>query len=174
MTTYKETRGTEGVIANDAHVPADPANRDWAEKTLVESQGGFSPDAAPTLPIADARAAAIAQVEGEADRRRAYWMPKGVTAQSLLVLQLMEAEKCLADGTPTAGEYPLLAALIDEVGIDVSAVATAIVAQVGQIKSEWVPIEETRSGAVFDLNSAANQDEIDAILAAISWPALGS
>lgn len=174
MTTYKETRGTEGVIANDAHVPADPANRDWAEKTLVESQGGFDPDAAPVLPIAEAIAAAIAQVEGEADRRRAYWMPKGVTAQSLLVLQYLEATACLADGTPTPGEYPLLAALIDEVGIDVSAVATAVNAQVAAIKSEWVPIEEVRAGAVFDLNSAANQDEIDAILAAISWPALGS
>jgi hypothetical protein len=169
--TYKTSRADSGVLKNDtAHVPEDPANRDFAGYQAHVLEGGDTDDAL-VLDIEDAIAAAVRAVELEADRRRHARIPAGATSAALLIFRHLEAVPAIAEGgSADPADYPLLAALMPSVGETVGAVATATQATFNLVKGEWKDIETVRAAAVFSLASATNQAQIDAILAAISWP----
>lgn len=170
-TTYQETKTAPGIIADGKHVPEDPSNKDWAAKLIEEATEGIDPSPALTLPLSDAKAAAKIVVDRQADAERAKHMPAGATAQSLFILKMLEAQACDADVSPTAGEYPLLQAQVNNVGLpDLAAVADAVLAEVATLKTAVAAIEVERTNAHDAINAAANQDAIDAILAAVSWP----
>ncbi len=170
MTTYTATKSVGGIIADGAHVPADPANRDWQAKLIAESGGPISIDPEIVLGLSEAKAAAKLVVDRMADAERAKHMPAGLTAQSLLLLRLGEAERCDVDGTPTAGEYPLLQAEVGTTGVDLAAVADAVLAEVAALKTDLAAIEAVRVSAREDIDGTTMQSQIDAILAAIVWP----
>jgi len=170
LPTYNLTKG-EGVIADGAHVPNDPSNRDRQQISTLTIEELYAPGAKIELPIADAIDAAIATVDALADLERKRHIPPGETSQTWFVLRYLEAQECLADGTPTAPEYPLLAAQIPSLGADVSLVATAVVALTDAMIGLWKPIEEERAATNFALASCTTQAQIDALIAAIEWPA---
>lgn len=49
-------------------------------------------------------------------------------------------------------------------------VADAVIAEVAAIKTAWAAIEDVRVTNIAALEACANQAQIDAILAAITWP----
>lgn len=168
--TYTATKSGTGIVADGYHVPEDPGNRDWQTKLVDDAGGGTDADPAPTLGLADAKAAARRIVDAEAERRMGALLPLGAAAQTHWLLRRQEAIDIASDGTPTAGEFPLLNAEVGESGADLAEVAAAVLAEEAALRTALAPIVAVAVEARNDIEGCGNQSEIDAVLAAIVWP----
>lgn len=153
-------------------VPDDPANYRWQEYQAWLAAGNTAtPEPAPDLPTAKANAQS--ELERQAGVERDRWGPKGALADLWFTQRLAQAKLADADGTPTTGEYPLLDAEVGVTGVDLAAVADAVIA-------EWATLEEKLAGIATvyvtkkaAIASAANVGAVQTIVngLAAAWPA---
>jgi len=168
MVTYRSLRTGDGILADDTLVPENTDLAAWNDYlAFVDGEG--TPDPAPQLAIELERAGAVEEVSAQAAEERLKTLPGGSNLTHWH-LRAREAELANVDGTPTAIEYPLLAAEVGRTGVDIAAVATVVVAEIDTVKAAWAAIETVRLTANDSVNSQADVAGIDAALAAIVWP----
>lgn len=166
MGAYRLSSGG-GVVrtADGAFIPQDTRNADWnAYQAWLAVPN--TPDAIPVPDLAPYKAARSAEIRAEAERRRQVVAP--LTLADLL--RFREAELAAVDGTPTAGEYPLLDAQATATSSTIAAVATAVVAENLALREDLAPIEEALRLGLAAITAAANVAAVDAAVAAIVWP----
>ncbi len=158
------------VLRSDgSEFPQDPGNVIYQE-WLAFTAGGGSTTAAPTVTLAARKLAAQAYLRDRAADLRLTALGSRQADSVFQALRFREAQDCEADGSPTEGEYPLLAAEIGSNGANLDEVHDNVLAELATLKTDLVAIEEVRIGAHDDVEGAADAVDIDAILAAVVWP----
>lgn len=174
MPTYRlSSSGGVVRLADNVHIPADVANRDW-QGYLAFSAAGGTPDAATELSLSDKRAAAKLSVNAAAELHRGTSIVGPGSATALWqALRFSEADRANADssGNRTSGNYPLLAAEIPETAATVGLVMSAILTERTTLITAFAAIENIRRTAFADIDAAGSNSAVDAVVAAITWPA---
>lgn len=158
-----------GVKRGGAFIPDDDGNKDWRAYQAWLTGGGV-PDAAVTLTLAEYQARARVEVDRQAEAERLAHVSAGSGQAEVDLERYLEADAAAVDGSITAGEYELLEAEIPEHGADVAAVATYVQAERAARKTALAAIEDVRVTAHSDIDAAANEAAVDAVVAAVSWP----
>ena len=83
-----------------------------------------------------------------------------------------DARVCLADPSPDATDYPMIAAEVGITGATLTDVATAVVTKANEWKIISGAIEAVRLGTKQAVDAATTEAEVDAVCAAINWPTL--
>ena len=152
--------------------PALGDNQAYGEPELVQNGGRwklFTPlvDIAEA-PIEAVRAASAAAVDAAAESARLRFITPGAGQAMVYQQKAAEARAILAGGD---GPFPHLQA---EVGITAPSLAE-VAAVVMAMENAWLAvsaaIEAKRLAGKRDIAQAQSQAEVDAILAAIEWPA---
>ena len=159
------------VLRSDgAEFPQDPGNvlyQIWVAFT----GGGGSTTAAPTISLATRKALGKDVAADRAAAARLVLFGGRQEDAAFQALRFREAQDCAADGTPTEGEYPLLASEIGTNGADLAAVETNVLAELATLKTDLAAIETLRAAADVDVDASVDQPEIDAVLAALDYDA---
>lgn len=169
MAAYQITDG--GVLRerDSAFIPNDPANRDWQEY-LAWVGAGNTADPAPTPTLAEEKASAVKTIERQFTSRVNTMDPPLRPLSVAEVLLIREVDTVETDGSPSAGDYPMLAAMVPDVGADVGAVGTVLRAEFDANSTALAGLEAARRAGVTAVNAAADSAAVAAALAAVAWP----
>lgn len=167
--SYKATPTGAGWIRSDgAFVPFDATNRDY-QTYLAWVAAGNSADPAIEPTLSDAQEDAQKYLEQEADRRRRTDFK---SASDLVWWRelVLEAQAADADGSITAGEYPLLEAEIPVRGDSASSVATNVLAEYAAVKASWAAINAARTNASDAVSNSVDVSGVRDAEDAVAWP----
>ena len=170
MPNYQSTINGSGVLLDGAVIPNDPRNRHRRQLLEYLANGGVI-DAAPELALADQKAISAAGVQSEAEVLVAARLPHPSAA---LVYQLEHAEAVAAMASVDPldeADYPLLAALIDRLGLDLDEVAQAVIDRQASLVARVAAVHTKRSEVLNLVDSAATSAAALAAVTNISWPA---
>ncbi|MEM8711713.1 MAG: hypothetical protein AAGG01_12225 [Planctomycetota bacterium] len=159
-----------GVFYNGRFIPENAANREWRIYEAWRAAGN-TPDPIATLPLEDERAAAKEAADAQAKALIEEKLPAGADAY-VLALEDAEAAAAIADASPLQEvDYPLLAALIGPLGVDLDEVAAAVQARRDSIAARVAALHTTRSQVYAAVDAAADVAAVRAAVANIAWPA---
>lgn len=96
--------------------------------------------------------------------------PRSVVQSVTDTFLLREVDMIEADGSPSPADYPILSALIPDVGADVGAVGTALRTEFDAKAAALADLESVRRGGATAINAAADSAAVDAALGAVIWP----
>ena len=125
----------------------------------------------PAVVLADYKAAKKKQVDSQAAReqlRHNDWANAGTLSYMLKYTEWQEAK---SDGTPTAGEYPMLDAEATSRGDSLATVITDFGTEHAALVASLKAIEIVRLDARADVDAAADVTAVNSVMAAIAWPA---
>lgn len=125
----------------------------------------------PAVVLADYKAAKKREVDAQGMRefnKHHDFANAGLVAYQLKLTEYMFAKD---DGTPTAGEYPMLQAQADADGVSLATAITNFGTAHGTLTGLLDNIEVVRLNARESIDAAANVAAVDAAMAAIAWPA---
>lgn len=170
MPNYQATINGFGVLLDGMLIPADPTNRHW-RRYLAWLTAGGSPAAAPELALAAQKAQSTAEVLAEASALVAKRTPQPSDAY-VFQLELVEAEAAqAASGQLLEADYPLLAALVDQLGTDLDEVAQAVVDRQAATITRIAAVHTKRSEVLTLIEAQATSAEVLTAVTNISWPA---
>lgn len=143
------------------------------QQSVVKDLGplpeGYSATA-PLPPIDYVKAQALSAIDNAAEASRAAFITTGDGQAMVYQEKVAEAEKSQSDATPDPAKYPLLSAEANALGLELSTLASSILA----LREQWLQvaaqIEASRLKAKADVTSATAHDEIETILNGLSWP----
>ena len=141
-----------------------------AEELLADDHADI---AAFRDPPAARKAAAIAEIDRQAEAARLRFITDGAGQAAVYLAKSNEADRYALDGSPDAGDYPLMAASIGIEGETLADVVAIVVATRAGWLTAAAAIEAARLGAkaaVAALSDPPDREDIDTILAGISWP----
>lgn len=161
----------EGVLRtrDAATIPNDPANRDWQEYQAWLGAGGV-PDPAPSVDLATEKAQAVLTIERQYLSRAEVAAVNARARAFSDVLLVREIDRIEGDGSPGAGDYPMLAAMVPDQGPDIVAVANHLRAELEAGATALAPLEAVRMNGVDAVNAAADSNAVAAALGAVVWP----
>jgi len=125
----------------------------------------------PAIVLADYKAQKKRVVDAQARRefnRHHDFDNAGFIAYQLKLTEYMFAKD---DGTPTAGEYPMLKAQADADGVSLADAITAFGTAHGTLTGLLDNIEVVRLNTREAIDAAADVAAVNALMAAIAWPA---
>ena len=158
------TQRSDGVF-----FPSDPRNRDYQLWLAFTTAGGITNAGAIEL-VADARLRGARSVDALAARERSKHFSDGIGLDYVEQQRFAEAVAIENDGTPTNGEYPLLAAEIGITANDLVNVGAAVRTERATLLASLAAIETVRRTKRAAVAAAATPAAVDTILAAITWP----
>ena len=85
-------------------------------------------------------------------------------------LLVRELDRVEGDGSPSAAEYPMLAAMVPSEGADVVAVANVLRPELLASSQALAPLEAVRRAGVAAVNAASDASGVDTALGAVTWP----
>lgn len=167
MALYRLATG--GVIRGGAFIPDDDSLQAW--NVYQDWLGaGNTPDPAATPVLADEQTNARQRIEEKAEELRLAIVPQGGGRAMLERLRLEEAVLADADVMITAGEYPLLEAEVPITGVDVAAVATAVLNEKSAMVTWFSQVEAVRVATLDAIDNAADVAAVATAESAASWP----
>lgn len=170
MPAEYQLTGTGVLRARDsATIPNDPANRDWQEYQAWLGAGG-TPDPAPTVDLATEKARTVQVIEAQFLSRARAAAPNAASRGFSDAHLMREVDRIEGDGSPGAEDYPMLAAMIPDMGADVIAVGNALRVILKAEAAALAPLEAVRRAGVDEVNAAADSAAVDAALGAVVWP----
>lgn len=149
----------------------DQAMLDQAAGKVLKVTGGVLTASDPVIVLADYKAAKKREVDSQARRefnRHHDFDNAGFIAYQLKLSEWWHAKD---DGTPTAGEYPMLQAQADADGVSLATAITDFGTAHGTLTGLLDNIEVVRLNSREAIDAAANVAAVDAAMAAIAWPA---
>lgn len=170
FTYHAMTGGGAWLRSDGAFVPNDPGNRDY-KALQAHTAGGGSISAATPESFDAAIARGLGVVEAQAARERLRHLSTANGLDLVSSLRFREALDLATDDTPTSGEYPLLNAEVGVTANDLVNVGVAVRAELVSLKTPLAAIEAVRVAKRAAVIAAATPTAVDAILAAIVWPA---
>ncbi len=167
MAEYRTAPGGVVRTSDGAFIPNDPANGAWQRY-----QAWLAVPNVPDAEDLDAiRAAVRSDVAEQAAAQRARHLAlSDPTHVALWRMRLDEAARADADGSIDPGEYPLLEAEVGHTGVDVAAVATAVLAEGEVVRTALAAIHATELDAAAAIDAAGDVTAIRVVLAELSWP----
>jgi hypothetical protein len=169
--TYAFTKdsGDSTIRRSDgAEFPQDPGNADymaWQQFTA----GGGSTTAATVATLENRRDVAKGIANAMASDAIAVATFSVVRDDMAGALRFREAQDYEAAITPNDADYPMLAGEVPANGATVDAVHDAVLAEGLALRTVLGAIEAIRRTAFADIGAAADQAELDAILAALDY-----
>jgi hypothetical protein len=169
MAIYQLRSGGVWSTVLGALVPEQAGNRHWNEYQAWLA-GGNTPDPLPTTTVSMRRAIAKVTLDEQARALIGKVVPRD--AGEVWLDQQTHAQAVLADadGSITGGEYPLLEALVPEMGANVGEVADAVIAARAARITTVAAIEDERSRVRALVAVAVDQTAIDTAMAGLTWP----
>ncbi len=137
---------------------------------VLKVVGGVMNYSDPAIVLADYKAAKKLQVDSQAakeQRRHNDWANAGTLSYLLKYTEWQEAK---SDGSPTAGEYPMLDAEATVRGDSLATVITDFGTEHAALVALLKAIEIVRLNGRAAIDGAADVAAVDSALAAIAWP----
>jgi len=172
MADYQE-HALGGVLrtSDGAYIPDTIENADyleflaWDVSNTPDGMSVYATDEAK----ADAKALVQQQVVPEFSK---HIMPSSSIGAAVYMAKVQEAIDIEGDGSPTSTRYPLLQAIVDAgAEASLSDAGTSVRAEWASIRDAVGEIEQVRAQAIADIDAAANTAAVNAVLAALTWPA---
>jgi UTP-glucose-1-phosphate uridylyltransferase len=170
MPIFQATANQQGVLMDGMLVPNDPSNRHWRRFLQFTSSGG-SLLPAPELALEEQATLSKAKVAAEAAALVAARLPAQSDAY-VFQLEEEEAAAALASADPLVeADYPLLAALVDDLGADLDEVALAVSERQASTVARVAAVHAARTTALKAIDVATSAAAVLAIVDSIQWPA---
>lgn len=123
--------------------------------------------------LADALLSAPRRIGDAAEAARLQFITPGSGKAISYQEKAKEAEALLADPDPKPGDYPLMEAEAGITAATAKDVATIVAAKYLAFKSIEAAISRTEAKAKQDAAKAQSAEEIEAIIAGLTWPKVG-
>lgn len=133
--------------------------------------GGVLDYSDPAIVLADYKAARKREVDAQATVEQAQHEDFANTGTLSYLLKYTEWQEAKNDGTPTAGEYPMLDAEATARGDSLATVIADFGTEHAALVADLKAIEIVRLNARIAIDAAADVAAVDAVMAAIAWPA---
>lgn len=148
--------------------------RNVSDPTLytVDANEDFVPLSLPTPSLEQLKAAAKEQIDYAAGVERSNIGSQGYGQEMTYLAKEAEAKEVLADPSPVAANYPMIAAEVGITGPDLAAVASLVVSMASQWRVAAGAIEAVRMAAKASISAATSEAEIGTIIETIVWPTI--
>lgn len=149
----------------------DQAMLDQAAGKILKVTAGVLTASDPVIVLADYKAAKKREVDALAMREYKKHHDFDNAGQVAYMIKMSEWRFAKDDGTPTAGEYPMLQAQADAAGVSLATAITNFGTAHATLVGLLDNIEVVRLNTREAIDAAADVAAVNTVMGAIAWPA---